>query len=248
MRGTVSEEYRPRGIKDEVDEHGFQMQHVVQVGTAAGCALLASRPQCWVCVRLGGSAFWHEDCMHAGILCYPCAIVQGLTGEPLLLQPCAGACGLPHRCPSHHHAGKLPLRHVACCSGGCALRHWLKLCAALLLCNPPTPARPAQPTLNPPQGFCVFHRNRLVKPFWRVYSSSTVGRGVIGLLEVDFVAPTPDKQDFERRFACVQYVRCNIQRAWYMLPQPVHASACCAKTLHGSINASGACMAVQTAA
>ena len=31
MRGCVSEEYRPRGVKDEVDEHGFQMQHVVQV-------------------------------------------------------------------------------------------------------------------------------------------------------------------------------------------------------------------------
>jgi hypothetical protein len=26
MRACVSEEYRPRGIKDEVDEHGFQMQ------------------------------------------------------------------------------------------------------------------------------------------------------------------------------------------------------------------------------
>jgi len=47
-------------------------------------------------------------------------------------------------------------------------------------------------------GFCVYHRNRLIKPFWKVYTSaSSVGRGVIGFLQVDFVEPAHDKQDFE---------------------------------------------------
>ena len=49
------------------------------------------------------------------------------------------------------------------------------------------------------QGFNLYHRNRLVKPMWEVYKSpSSVGRGVIGVLEVDFVQPSHDKQDFER--------------------------------------------------
>lgn len=44
-------------------------------------------------------------------------------------------------------------------------------------------------------GFCVYHRNRLIKPFWKVYTSaSSVGRGVIGFLQVDFVEPAHDKQ------------------------------------------------------
>eukprot|EP00803_Ostreobium_quekettii_P009468 evm.model.scf_1327.1 EVM.evm.TU.scf_1327.1 scf_1327:20528-34829(+) len=47
-------------------------------------------------------------------------------------------------------------------------------------------------------GFCVYHRNRLIKPFWKVYSSaSSIGRGVLGYLQVDFVEPAHDKQDFE---------------------------------------------------
>ena len=34
---------------------------------------------------------------------------------------------------------------------------------------------------------------------WKVYSSpSSVGRGVVGLMSIDFVAPSHDKQDFER--------------------------------------------------
>lgn len=44
-------------------------------------------------------------------------------------------------------------------------------------------------------GFCIYHRNRLIKPFWQVYTSaSSIGRGVIGFLDVDFVAPAHDKQ------------------------------------------------------
>lgn len=48
-------------------------------------------------------------------------------------------------------------------------------------------------------GFLVYHRNRLIKCMWEPYTSpSSTGRGVIGVLEVDFVQPAHDKQDFER--------------------------------------------------
>ncbi|TVU13505.1 hypothetical protein EJB05_40564 [Eragrostis curvula] len=49
------------------------------------------------------------------------------------------------------------------------------------------------------QGFNVYHKNRLIKPFWRVWSAAgSGGRGVIGVLEANFIEPAHDKQDFER--------------------------------------------------
>lgn len=49
------------------------------------------------------------------------------------------------------------------------------------------------------QGFNVYHKNRLIKPFWRVWSAAgSDGRGVIGVLEANFVEPAHDKQGFER--------------------------------------------------
>ncbi|KAJ4850126.1 hypothetical protein Tsubulata_000599 [Turnera subulata] len=49
------------------------------------------------------------------------------------------------------------------------------------------------------QGFNVYHKNRLIKPFWRLWNSaSSQGRGVIGVLEANFVEPAHDKQGFER--------------------------------------------------
>ncbi|KAE8675545.1 MORC family CW-type zinc finger protein 4, putative isoform 3 [Hibiscus syriacus] len=49
------------------------------------------------------------------------------------------------------------------------------------------------------QGFNVYHKNRLIKPFWRVWNSTgSEGRGVIGVLEANFVEPAHDKQGFER--------------------------------------------------
>ncbi|GJN21041.1 hypothetical protein PR202_gb08487 [Eleusine coracana subsp. coracana] len=49
------------------------------------------------------------------------------------------------------------------------------------------------------QGFNVYHKNRLIKPFWRVWTTAGChGRGIIGVLEVNFVEPAHDKQDFER--------------------------------------------------
>ncbi|KAF8040944.1 hypothetical protein BT93_B2997 [Corymbia citriodora subsp. variegata] len=49
------------------------------------------------------------------------------------------------------------------------------------------------------QGFNVYHKNRLIKPFWRVWNvTGSGGRGIIGVLEADFIEPAHDKQDFER--------------------------------------------------
>ncbi|KAK4763631.1 hypothetical protein SAY87_013069 [Trapa incisa] len=52
------------------------------------------------------------------------------------------------------------------------------------------------------QGFNVYHKNRLIKPFWRVWNAAgSSGRGAIGVLEANFVEPAHDKQDFERTIA-----------------------------------------------
>ncbi|XP_038889923.1 protein MICRORCHIDIA 7-like [Benincasa hispida] len=49
------------------------------------------------------------------------------------------------------------------------------------------------------QGFSVYHKNRLIKPFWRIWNpAGSDGRGVIGVLEANFVEPAHDKQGFER--------------------------------------------------
>ncbi|KAK9090062.1 hypothetical protein Sjap_023239 [Stephania japonica] len=49
------------------------------------------------------------------------------------------------------------------------------------------------------QGFNVYHKNRLIKPFWRVWNAAgSSGRGIIGVLEANFVEPAHDKQGFER--------------------------------------------------
>lgn len=49
------------------------------------------------------------------------------------------------------------------------------------------------------QGFNVYHKNRLIKPFWRLWNTAgSDGRGVIGVLEANFVEPAHDKQGFER--------------------------------------------------
>ncbi|CAJ2635685.1 unnamed protein product [Trifolium pratense] len=54
------------------------------------------------------------------------------------------------------------------------------------------------PNLNV-AGFNVYHKNRLIKPFWKVNSDgSSKGNGVVGVLEANFIEPAHDKQDFER--------------------------------------------------
>ncbi|XXG46714.1 hypothetical protein AAC387_Pa02g1488 [Persea americana] len=48
-------------------------------------------------------------------------------------------------------------------------------------------------------GFNVYHKNRLIVPFWRVlHEGSSRGNGVMGVLEANFIEPAHDKQDFER--------------------------------------------------
>lgn len=48
-------------------------------------------------------------------------------------------------------------------------------------------------------GFNVYHKNRLIRPFWKVTSDgSSKGYGVVGVLEANFIEPAHDKQDFER--------------------------------------------------
>ncbi|KAL0927964.1 hypothetical protein M5K25_002192 [Dendrobium thyrsiflorum] len=44
-------------------------------------------------------------------------------------------------------------------------------------------------------GFNIYHRCRLIMPFWRVVHKC---KGVVGVLQVDCLKPTHDKQDFER--------------------------------------------------
>ncbi|KAL7099328.1 hypothetical protein ACP275_09G077200 [Erythranthe tilingii] len=49
------------------------------------------------------------------------------------------------------------------------------------------------------QGFNVYHKNRLIKPFWKIWHpAGSDGRGVIGVLEANFIEPAHDKQGFER--------------------------------------------------
>ncbi|GMQ10069.1 hypothetical protein CsSME_00053216 [Camellia sinensis var. sinensis] len=48
-------------------------------------------------------------------------------------------------------------------------------------------------------GFNVYHKNRLILPFWHVVSyTDSRGRGVVGVLEANFIEPTHNKQDFEK--------------------------------------------------
>ncbi|KAI5417027.1 protein MICRORCHIDIA 6 isoform X2 [Lathyrus oleraceus] len=46
-------------------------------------------------------------------------------------------------------------------------------------------------------GFNIYHKNRLILPFWPVVNGNR-GRGVVGMLQADEVQPTHNKQDFER--------------------------------------------------
>ncbi|GKV37259.1 hypothetical protein SLEP1_g45310 [Rubroshorea leprosula] len=52
-------------------------------------------------------------------------------------------------------------------------------------------------------GFSIYHRNRLILPFWKAMRNrtSSVGRGVVGVLEVNYIEPTHNKQDFVKTSA-----------------------------------------------
>lgn len=69
------------------------------------------------------------------------------------------------------------------------------------------------------QGFNVYHKNRLIKPFWRVWNAAgSDGRGVIGVLEADFVEPAHDKQGFEMTTVLRRLETCLVKMQknyWY---------------------------------
>jgi hypothetical protein len=50
-------------------------------------------------------------------------------------------------------------------------------------------------------GFNIYHKNRLILPFWSViknYTKRAKAKGVVGMLETNFIEPTHNKQDFEK--------------------------------------------------
>ncbi|WCJ21011.1 Histidine kinase- DNA gyrase B- and HSP90-like ATPase family protein [Euphorbia peplus] len=49
-------------------------------------------------------------------------------------------------------------------------------------------------------GFNIYHRNRLILPFWHVLKNvgGSSRRGIVGVLEANCIEPTHNKQDFER--------------------------------------------------
>ncbi|XP_074370970.1 protein MICRORCHIDIA 6-like isoform X2 [Apium graveolens] len=49
-------------------------------------------------------------------------------------------------------------------------------------------------------GFSVYHWNRLILPFWPVvkHQTNNTARGIVGVLEANFIQPTHNKQDFEK--------------------------------------------------
>ncbi|KAI4327667.1 hypothetical protein L6164_020100 [Bauhinia variegata] len=60
------------------------------------------------------------------------------------------------------------------------------------------------PSINV-SGYNVYHKNRLIKPFWKVTADGySKGNGVVGVLEANFIEPTHDKQDFERSLLFVR--------------------------------------------
>ncbi|KAK1260022.1 hypothetical protein QJS04_geneDACA015406 [Acorus gramineus] len=78
------------------------------------------------------------------------------------------------------------------------------------------------------QGFNVYHKNRLIRPFMRVWhSTGSDGRGVIGLLEANFIEPAHDKQGFERTtmLARLEARLINMQKQyWFVIHTHVSGS------------------------
>uniref|UniRef100_A0A251UT13 Putative histidine kinase-like ATPase, C-terminal domain-containing protein n=1 Tax=Helianthus annuus TaxID=4232 RepID=A0A251UT13_HELAN len=88
------------------------------------------------------------------------------------------------------------------------------------------------------QGYNVYHKNRLIKPFWRLWKvAGSDGRGVIGVLEANFVEPAHDKQGFERTIVLSRlearliqmqknYWRAHCHKIGYSgYPQPVNKNS-----------------------
>ncbi|XP_021857826.1 protein MICRORCHIDIA 6 isoform X2 [Spinacia oleracea] len=84
-------------------------------------------------------------------------------------------------------------------------------------------------------GFCVYHKNRLILPYWQVLSyDRSRGRGVVGVLEANFIEPTHNKQDFERtslfqklearlKDMAWEYWDCHCGLIGYQIKKPIRA-------------------------
>ncbi|CAH2076488.1 unnamed protein product, partial [Thlaspi arvense] len=71
-------------------------------------------------------------------------------------------------------------------------------------------------------GFNVYHKNRLIRPFWKVtMDGSSIGYGVVGVLEANFIEPSHNKQDFERS-SLFQRLEARLKKVftdyWSLLP------------------------------
>ncbi|KAL5557612.1 hypothetical protein UlMin_039848 [Ulmus minor] len=62
------------------------------------------------------------------------------------------------------------------------------------------------PALASVTGFNVYHKNRLIRPFWKVTAEGSVrGNCTVGVLEANFIQPAHDKQDFERSSLFIRF-------------------------------------------
>ncbi|KAL9660598.1 hypothetical protein QQ045_025415 [Rhodiola kirilowii] len=65
-------------------------------------------------------------------------------------------------------------------------------------------------------GFSVYHKNRLIMPLWRVWNPAGAGgRGVIGVLEANFIEPSHNKQGFECTKMMAKLVYANSHEVGY---------------------------------
>ncbi|XP_061346857.1 protein MICRORCHIDIA 4-like [Gastrolobium bilobum] len=90
-------------------------------------------------------------------------------------------------------------------------------------------------------GFNVYHKNRLIKPFWKIWNpAGSGGRGFIAVLEANFVEPAHDKQDFERTSILSKLETRLIQlqkKYWYSNCREIgYTSNPSKKQISGSVN------------
>ncbi|KAI3684512.1 hypothetical protein L6452_33736 [Arctium lappa] len=82
-------------------------------------------------------------------------------------------------------------------------------------------------------GFNIYHKGRLILPFFPVVNvSNSKGRGVVGVLEANFIEPTHSKQDFEKtnvfqkllarlKDMTFEYWDCHCAMIGYQIPQKI---------------------------
>ncbi|KAK9108937.1 hypothetical protein Sjap_016997 [Stephania japonica] len=93
-------------------------------------------------------------------------------------------------------------------------------------------------------GFNVYHKNRLIRPFWKLTNDgSSRGNGVVGVLEANFIEPAHDKQDFERsalflrletrlKQMIVDYWKSHFHLLGFQSPDKRNVKECSADEIH----------------